>query len=514
MTALRINNNKHVATSLLPVPIAISAAFGHAVTAISEFCASICQKYTCEACRPLYRVFVLFLPKCSFDLLLAYLRGNCWCIGGILGSLRQKLGFLPIVEHLLSFLLLTWLPLGRFWTLSSELGYRLTRIAAIPQFLAGINLYLQWLKHLRTPRNASVLLPKDWSVIIVFWIALRLIDYLFCMRNLRFNVPVPQAPPIPPNPNLPDPFGPPNPPPPQPINFGGHQYMHLPANLCAMMAAVPPAPAVRNRRAAVPAPAAPAPNPPQCRCNRNAPPIGPQPFPMPPPPFSNAQPVHYVEKLNVKCDHCGALHWLDERLSKSTQASPKFGMCCFSGKIKLPKLEEPPSELKEFLMGSDDASKKFRANIRQYNNALAMTSVGIKQDHAINNAGGGLAIQRSLLPIPGETPLYAQLYIYDPMEALNFRMEHEANRELDHHTMQVLQDMLYRHHPGVQLYKQAHELTRNLNPEDQCNIALRFDSDTIDDVTTYQLPMKLQSYYLEMVINQQIHGYHSAETWW
>ncbi|KAF8200234.1 hypothetical protein BJ912DRAFT_1054621 [Pholiota molesta] len=220
------------------------------------------------------------------------------------------------------------------------------------------------LKHLRTPRNASThRLP---------------VLHVQPIEPLRFNVPVPQAPPIPPNPNLPDPFGPPNPPPPQPINFGGHQYTHLPANLRAMMAAVPPAPAVRNRQAAVPAPAAPAPNPPQHRRNRNAPPIGPQPFPMPPPnlpnapvpiamppppvppvlrrqhrrvnnmeqiarqPFSNAQPVHYAEKLDVKCDHCGALHWLDERLSKSTRASPKFGMCCFSGKIKLPKLEEPP----------------------------------------------------------------------------------------------------------------------------------------------------------------------------
>jgi hypothetical protein len=106
-------------------------------------------------------------------------------------------------------------------------------------------------------------------------------------------------------------------------------------------------------------------------------------------PFSNTQPVHYAGKLHVKCDHCGALHWLDERLSNSSKTSPKFGMCCFSGKIKLTKLEEPPPELKGFLMGTDDASKKFRENIRRYNNALAMTSVGIKQDRAINDAGGG-----------------------------------------------------------------------------------------------------------------------------
>ena len=41
-------------------------------------------------------------------------------------------------------------------------------------------------------------------------------------------------------------------------------------------------------------------------------------------------------------------------------------------------------------------------------------------------------------------------------------------------------------HPGVQLYKQAYELTQNMNPEDQCNIALHFDSDT--DHRHYNLP--------------------------
>jgi hypothetical protein len=213
-------------------------------------------------------------------------------------------------------------------------------------------------------------------------------------------------------------------------------------------------------------------------------------------PFDNTQPIHSLGKLEVKCDYCGALHWIDERLAKSSKRSPKFGMCCFSGKIKLPKLQNPPPELMGFLTGRDDASKKFRDNIRRYNNALAMTSIGVKQDHAINNAGGGPWLFKvqgklshyagSLLPVPGETPLYAQLYIYDPTEALNPRMGHEANRELNRQTMQILQDMLYRRHPGVQLYQQAHELTRNLNPEDQCNIALRFDSDT--DRRRYNLP--------------------------
>ena len=52
--------------------------------------------------------------------------------------------------------------------------------------------------------------------------------------------------------------------------------------------------------------------------------------------------------------------------------------------------------------------------------------------------------------------------------------------------MQTLQDMLYRRHPAVQLYKQAYELTQHMGPDQQCKIALRFDSDT--DHRRYNLP--------------------------
>ena len=143
---------------------------------------------------------------------------------------------------------------------------------------------------------------------------------------------------------------------------------------------------------------------------------------------------------------------MDGRIYKSSKRSPKFGMCCFSGKIKLPKLENPPPELIEFLTGINDASKKFRENIRQYNNALAMTSIGIKQDYAINQQGGGpwlFKIQGKLSHYSGslfpeaDNPTYVQWYIYDLAEALNHLMAHQANTQLDRQTMQILQDMLY-----------------------------------------------------------------------
>ncbi|KAF8194927.1 hypothetical protein BJ912DRAFT_807026, partial [Pholiota molesta] len=206
--------------------------------------------------------------------------------------------------------------------------------------------------------------------------------------------------------------------------------------------------------------------------------------------------IHKLGKMDIKCSKCSALHWIDERLAKSSKRNPQFGMCCFNGKIELPNLENPPPELSHLLTDTSPASKSFRSNIRQYNNALAMTSLGVKIDDSLNRQGGGPYVFKiqgklshlagSLLPAEGAVPSYAQLYIYDGSEALNYRMNHPANRSLNRATMQTLQDMLHRKHPAVQLYKQAFELTRNFPADQQHTIALRYDSDT--DRRRYNLP--------------------------
>ena len=191
-----------------------------------------------------------------------------------------------------------------------------------------------------------------------------------------------------------------------------------------------------------------------------------------------------------------------EHLTASSNRNPRFGMCCLSGKIVLPPLHPVPPELLQLLTAQDDIGKSFRDHIRTYNNALAMTSIGRKIDESVNNGeeavndGVGPYVFKlhgelshkigSLLPSEGEPPVYAQLYIYDPADAVNFRMANAWNTQLDRNTLVVLQDMLYRRHPAVQMYKQAHELTRNMLPEQQCKIALRFDEAC--DRRRYNLP--------------------------
>jgi hypothetical protein len=284
-------------------------------------------------------------------------------------------------------------------------------------------------------------------------------------------------------------------------------YHHFPQGLTAHVANLPAMQPVRQYQAPRnPAPApAPFPMPPPIQPDAPLPvePDEPPPLPDNPDalpearkPFDPNWPVHYLGKMDVVCPSCKAFHWMDERLVKSSKRNPLFGMCCTSGKIRLPRLADPPGEILNLLSGQDHIAKKFRENIRKYNNALAMTSLGCKVDDTVNRNGAGPYVFKvhgklshkagSLLPEEGQTPLYSQLYIYDGGEALDYRMGHAANHDLDRGTMQTLQDTLHNHHPGVAMYKQALELTANMPPEQQCKIALRFDEST--DRRRYNLP--------------------------
>jgi hypothetical protein len=98
-------------------------------------------------------------------------------------------------------------------------------------------------------------------------------------------------------------------------------------------------------------------------------------------------------------------------------------------------------------------AKEFRKNIGQYNTALSFMSLGVKEDQSINN-GGSPPIFRihgelchcagALLPWEGHNPMYAQLYIYEPRAALNYRMQNNTNLRQD--TMEVLQRIISEHH--------------------------------------------------------------------
>src|SRR6266850_1417228 len=179
------------------------------------------------------------------------------------------------------------------------------------------------------------------------------------------------------------------------------------------------------------------------------------PLPPPPPlpmqyipltrhPFSPAWVVHDLKAMDVECTFYCALLWLDERLFNSSKTNPRFGMCCYQGKVKPPYHNPIPPELHWLLTHNNESG--FHNHIRNYNQALAFTSVGRKVDNTLNRTGGGPYSFRlfgelihqagSLLPPPGKPPAWAQLY------------------------------------------KHAFQITQGMSSEQNCSIVLRFDPHT------------------------------------
>ncbi|TDL22958.1 hypothetical protein BD410DRAFT_703287, partial [Rickenella mellea] len=203
--------------------------------------------------------------------------------------------------------------------------------------------------------------------------------------------------------------------------------------------------------------------------------------------------------MNVLCPCCKAYHWLGEQLKKSKKNQPTFGDCCLNGKIKLPVLQRPPPALHSLLIGDNVTSKEFREHIIGYNNALAFTSLGGKFDNSINQGRRGPWIYRlhgamyhnsgGLLPREGKNPVYAQLYILDPREALRHRTHH--NPDLNHVTLTDLQDMMIHHHQYATIYKEAYKIAQDhvsQHPAHLADVQIRLHFAAGSDQRTHNLP--------------------------
>ncbi|KAJ6490984.1 hypothetical protein C8R45DRAFT_825969, partial [Mycena sanguinolenta] len=178
---------------------------------------------------------------------------------------------------------------------------------------------------------------------------------------------------------------------------------------------------------------------------------------------------HDLGRMDVVCTNCKAFHWMGEKITSSKEHAPEFGSCCNHGKVVIDDLKEPPAPLQQLLTGTDAQSKEFRKNMAQYNTALSFTSLGVNEDHAINNGRGspifrihGELCHRSgaLLPAPGHTPTYAQFYIHEPRAALDYRMLNNPTLRRD--TMETLQTVIRDSNPYAHLFQHSYEVLRTL----------------------------------------------------
>lgn len=105
-------------------------------------------------------------------------------------------------------------------------------------------------------------------------------------------------------------------------------------------------------------------------------------------PYREPAGPHDLGRMDTTCVHCGAAHWLAERLSESSASCPLFGFCCDKGQVSLDPLPEPPLSLRTLLAGDTPQASEFQTNIRQYNAAFAFTSLGVSVDDSVS-AGRG-----------------------------------------------------------------------------------------------------------------------------
>ncbi len=135
--------------------------------------------------------------------------------------------------------------------------------------------------------------------------------------------------------------------------------------------------------------------------------------------------------MNKKCNICAAYHWFDERVKSESLSSPVFSLCCHHGQVQLDPFPNPPEPLHTLLISQYPYAKQFQKHIQQYNCTLVFTSFMVR-DKTDNNRGHGPWVWKSgytiyyyigaLYPEAVNDPKYAQLYFYDPKDALEHCM--------------------------------------------------------------------------------------------
>jgi len=116
--------------------------------------------------------------------------------------------------------------------------------------------------------------------------------------------------------------------------------------------------------------------------------------------------------------------WYQERKDKCRNTTqPKFSLCCESGNVQLPLVEQPPEILQHLLFDYQSRdSKNYQSNARVYNAMFSFTSPGMSMDTNLEKGRRpptlrlhGQIFHRigSMLPLPGQRSKFAQLYIYD-----------------------------------------------------------------------------------------------------
>lgn len=173
--------------------------------------------------------------------------------------------------------------------------------------------------------------------------------------------------------------------------------------------------------------------------------------------------ISNVGSMTHECFSCKALMFRGETHTGTIGKDATFSMCCSYGKVKLPPIKPPPDELRNLFTEDNKSSKAFRNNIRKYNSALALSSIGVDLGSVFQFKTTGPYVYKmngqmyhslgAILPEPDKEPTFSQLYVYDQENELSNRLK--RNPDMDRECLALLQDLMHRHNPYVQQYMQV-----------------------------------------------------------
>ena len=151
-----------------------------------------------------------------------------------------------------------------------------------------------------------------------------------------------------------------------------------------------------------------------------------------------------------------------------------FETCCKKGDVRLEMLQPPPPYLQYLLDSMDTVARGYRTRIREYNSALAFTSVKYQPDDRPEIQGGGIRcfqihgelyhLQGPLRPHENNAPVFVQLYFYDPIYAAQERGA--THPTLDSNILLQLTTELHEINPYIQIYKTARERLEEVAPSE------------------------------------------------
>lgn len=149
-----------------------------------------------------------------------------------------------------------------------------------------------------------------------------------------------------------------------------------------------------------------------------------------------------IGSMTNVCSHCSARFWVGETIE-----------CCFKGSLIIDEVDIPESLSNVIL------STAVQKDLRSYNMAMAMASVGHKKEYGLPDgvftlSGRSYHAIGTMEPAEGRAPNFAQIYLIDTEMATNRRSEIFGDR-LNREVLSTLHSELLRYNPYVSEFCRA-----------------------------------------------------------